>query len=83
MFRTRASQEPRSQIPIVSKQAELLADEAAHKAIELDDSLPEAHGSLRHSRMNGNGKTPRPNFAAPSPSTPIAPPLTIFMRLPV
>jgi len=32
-----------SYIPIPSKQAELLADEAARKAVELDDSLPEAH----------------------------------------
>ncbi len=32
-----------SYIPIPSKQAELLADEAARKAVELDDSLSEAH----------------------------------------
>jgi serine/threonine protein kinase/tetratricopeptide (TPR) repeat protein len=34
-----------SYIPISSKQAELLADEAARKAVELDDSLPEAHAA--------------------------------------
>jgi serine/threonine protein kinase/tetratricopeptide (TPR) repeat protein len=34
-----------SYIPITSKQAELLADEAARKAVELDDSLPEAHAA--------------------------------------
>ena len=34
-----------SYIPIPSKQAELLADEAARKAVELDDSLPEAHAA--------------------------------------
>jgi serine/threonine protein kinase/tetratricopeptide (TPR) repeat protein len=34
-----------SYIPIPSKQAELLADEAARKAVELDDSLPEAHSA--------------------------------------
>ncbi len=32
-----------SYTPIPSKQAELLADEAAGKAVELDDTLPEAH----------------------------------------
>src|SRR6202050_2664828 len=32
-------------IPIASKQAELLADEAARKAVELDDSLAEAHAA--------------------------------------
>ena len=32
-----------SYIPLPSKQAELLADEAARKALELDDTLPEAH----------------------------------------
>jgi serine/threonine protein kinase/tetratricopeptide (TPR) repeat protein len=32
-----------SYIDLPSKQAELLADEAARKAVELDDSLPEAH----------------------------------------
>ncbi|MGA7219505.1 MAG: protein kinase [Candidatus Sulfotelmatobacter sp.] len=32
-----------SYIPIASKQASLLADDASRKAIELDDSLPEAH----------------------------------------
>jgi TolB-like protein/Tfp pilus assembly protein PilF/predicted Ser/Thr protein kinase len=32
-----------SYIPIPSKQAELMADEAARKAVELDDTLPEAH----------------------------------------
>jgi serine/threonine protein kinase/tetratricopeptide (TPR) repeat protein len=32
-----------SYIPIPTKQAELLADEAARKAVELDDTLPEAH----------------------------------------
>ena len=34
-----------SYIPIGSKQAELLADDASRKAIELDDSLPEAHAA--------------------------------------
>jgi TolB-like protein/Tfp pilus assembly protein PilF len=34
-----------SYIPIPSKQAELLADEAARKAVELDDTLPEAHAA--------------------------------------
>ena len=33
-------------IPISSKQAELRADEAARKALELDDSLSEAHAAL-------------------------------------
>ena len=32
-----------SYIPMPSKQAELLADEAVRKAVELDDTLPEAH----------------------------------------
>ncbi|MGA2371519.1 MAG: protein kinase domain-containing protein [Candidatus Korobacteraceae bacterium] len=32
-----------SYIPLPSKQAELLADEAVRKALELDDTLPEAH----------------------------------------
>ncbi len=32
-----------SYIPMPTKQAELLADEAARKAVELDDTLPEAH----------------------------------------
>jgi len=36
----------------VSKQAELLADEAAHKTVELDDSLPEAHASLAQALAN-------------------------------
>ena len=34
-----------SYIPISSKQGVLLADEAARKALELDDSLPEAHAA--------------------------------------
>ena len=34
-----------SYVPIPSKQAELLADEAARKAVELDDTLPEAHAA--------------------------------------
>jgi serine/threonine-protein kinase len=34
-----------SYMPIPSKQAELLADEAARKAEELDDTLPEAHAA--------------------------------------
>ena len=33
-------------LPISSKQAELRADEAARKALELDDSLSEAHAAL-------------------------------------
>jgi len=43
---------PPSYIPIPSKQAELLADEAARRAVELDDSLPEAHGSLAQALAN-------------------------------
>jgi serine/threonine protein kinase/Tfp pilus assembly protein PilF len=34
-----------SYIPIPSRQAELLGDEAARKAVELDDALPEAHAA--------------------------------------
>jgi eukaryotic-like serine/threonine-protein kinase len=34
-----------SYIPIASKQGVLLADQAARKALELDDSLPEAHSA--------------------------------------
>jgi tetratricopeptide (TPR) repeat protein len=41
-----------SYIPIVSKQAELLAEEAARKAVELDDTLPEAHASLAEALAN-------------------------------
>ncbi len=37
---------PSYDIGITSKQGELLADEAARKAIELDGSLPEAHAAL-------------------------------------
>ncbi|MGA7931147.1 MAG: protein kinase [Candidatus Sulfotelmatobacter sp.] len=36
---------PSYTISITSKRAELLADEAARKALELDDSLPEAHAA--------------------------------------
>jgi eukaryotic-like serine/threonine-protein kinase len=41
-----------SYIPITSKQAELLADEATRKAIELDDSLPEAHAARAFAMAN-------------------------------
>jgi tetratricopeptide (TPR) repeat protein len=41
-----------SYIPIASKQAELLSDEAARKAVELDDSLPEAHSALAFGLAN-------------------------------
>jgi len=34
-----------SYMPIASRQAQLLANEAATKAVELDDSLPEAHAA--------------------------------------
>ena len=36
---------PSYTISITSKRAELLADEATRKALELDDSLPEAHAA--------------------------------------
>jgi eukaryotic-like serine/threonine-protein kinase len=39
-------------IPITSKQAELLADEAARKAVELDDSLAEAHAARAFALAN-------------------------------
>jgi TolB-like protein/Tfp pilus assembly protein PilF/predicted Ser/Thr protein kinase len=41
-----------SYIPIPSKQAKLLADEAARKAVELDDTLPEAHAALAFGLAN-------------------------------
>jgi serine/threonine protein kinase/tetratricopeptide (TPR) repeat protein len=41
-----------SYIPITSKQAELLADEATRKALELDDSLPEAHAARAFALAN-------------------------------
>jgi serine/threonine protein kinase len=41
-----------SYIPITSKQGELLADEAARKALELDDSLPEAHAARAFALAN-------------------------------
>ena len=41
-----------SYIPITSKQAELLADEAARKALELDDSLSEAHAARAFALAN-------------------------------
>jgi serine/threonine protein kinase/TolB-like protein len=41
-----------SYIPLTSKQAELLADEAARKAVELDDSLPEAHAARAFALAN-------------------------------
>ena len=41
-----------SYIPLTSKQAELLADEAARKALELDDSLPEAHAARAFALAN-------------------------------
>jgi serine/threonine protein kinase/tetratricopeptide (TPR) repeat protein len=41
-----------SYIPITSKQAELLADEAARKAVELDDSLAEAHSARAFALAN-------------------------------
>jgi len=57
-----------SYIPIASKQAELLSDEAARKAVELDDSLPEAHSALAFGLANEwNGKKRSPNFAVPLP----------------
>ncbi len=43
-----------SYIPIGSRQAELLADEAAHKAVELDDSLSEAHAARAFALANLN-----------------------------
>ena len=43
-----------SYIPITSKQAELLADEAARKAVELDDSLSEAHAARASALANLN-----------------------------
>jgi serine/threonine protein kinase/tetratricopeptide (TPR) repeat protein len=39
-------------IPLTSKQAELLADEAARKALELDDSLSEAHAARAFALAN-------------------------------
>jgi serine/threonine protein kinase/tetratricopeptide (TPR) repeat protein len=41
-----------SYIPITSKQGELLADEAARKALELDASLPEAHAARAFALAN-------------------------------
>jgi eukaryotic-like serine/threonine-protein kinase len=41
-----------SYIPIKSRQAELLAGEAARKAVALDDSLPEAHAALAFALAN-------------------------------
>ncbi len=41
-----------SYIPVTSKQAELLADEAARKALELDDSLSEAHAARAFALAN-------------------------------
>jgi len=41
-----------SYIPVTSKQAELLADEAARKALELDDALPEAHAARAFALAN-------------------------------